>query len=348
MRLNHAAVVLSAALALGIGARATAVTIDMASTFPKDMIFLGDGPKYFAKTIEEITQGDVKIKIHGAGDLVPALEVLNAVSSGAVAASYDWEGYWGGVVPVANLVGALPFGPQPDVLAGWIWEGGGRQIVQKAYDKLNVVSLPCVIVPAEPAGWFNKEIKSVDDINGLRMRIGGLAARAMAKVGVSTQIIPGGEVFVSLERGRIDAAEFSLPSIDQSIQLQKAGKYYYFPGWHQPSSINSIKFNKGVWEKFTDLQRQQIEAACRSSFLWTLTKRHTRPDPRAEGNGGGRDQGQQAARQRAGRPAQGHGRGDRRRTQKGRDIRRGICLSERLHGERGPLEIPAKLQVSLP
>ncbi len=271
MRLNHAAVVLSAALALGIGARATAVTIDMASTFPKDMIFLGDGPKYFAKTIEEITQGDVKIKIHGAGDLVPALEVLNAVSSGAVAASYDWEGYWGGVVPVANLVGALPFGPQPDVLAGWIWEGGGRQIVQKAYDKLNVVSLPCVIVPAEPAGWFNKEIKSVDDINGLRMRIGGLAARAMAKVGVSTQIIPGGEVFVSLERGRIDAAEFSLPSIDQSIQLQKAGKYYYFPGWHQPSSINSIKFNKGVWEKFTDLQRQQIEAACRSSFLWTLT-----------------------------------------------------------------------------
>lgn len=271
MRVKYAAIALSAALALGIGGKASAVTVDLASTFPKDMIFLGDGPKYFAKTLEEISKGDVKVKIHGAGDLVPALEVLNAVSSGAVAASYDWEGYWGGVVPVANLVGALPFGPRPEVLAGWVWEGGGREIVQKAYDKLNVVSLPCIVVPAEPAGWFNKEIKSVDDLNGLKMRIGGLAARAMTKVGVSTQIIPGGEVFVSLERGRIDAAEFSLPSIDQSIQLQKAAKYYYFPGWHQPSSINSIKFNKGVWDKFSDLQREQIETACRSTFLWTLT-----------------------------------------------------------------------------
>lgn len=271
MKLKYAIAAISAAFSVAVAPAASAVEIDVASTFPKDMLFLGDGLKQFAKAVDEISDGDIKIKIHGAGDLVPALEVLNAVSSGAVSGGYDWVGYWGGTIPVANLVGALPFGPTPEVLAEWIWEGGGMQIIQKAYDAHNVKFLPCVVVPAEPAGWFNKEIKSVADLQGLKMRIGGLAGRALTKVGVSPQMIPGGEVFVSLERGRIDAAEFSLPAVDESIQLQKAAKYYYFPGWHQPSSINSITFNKKVWDGFTDLQKDQITMACRSSFLWTLT-----------------------------------------------------------------------------
>lgn len=259
------------ALSLMGAPQANAAEIDLASTFPKDMLFLGDGPKQFAAALEKISNGDIKIKIHGAGDLVPALEVFNAVSSGAVAAGYDWVGYWGGIMPVANLVGSLPFGPTPDVLAGWVWEGGGLDIIQKAYTPHNVKFLPCMIVPAEPAGWFNKEIKSVDDLIGLKMRIGGLAGRALTKLDVSPQMIPGGEVFVALERGRIDAAEFSLPAIDETVQLQKAGKYYYFPGWHQPSSINSIIFNMKVWDKFNDLQKDQVVNACRSSFLWAMT-----------------------------------------------------------------------------
>lgn len=245
--------------------------IDIASTFPTDMVFLGEGLKHFTATLKDISGGELNFRIHGAGELIPALEVLNNVSSGAVAAGYDWVGYWGGSIPVTNLVGALPFGPEPDVLAEWIWEGGGMEIIQSAYDEYNVKFLPCVIVPAEPAGWFNKEIKSTEDLNGLRMRIGGLAGRALAELGVSTQVIPGGEVYISLERGRIDAAEFSLPSIDSSIQLQDAAKYYYFPGWHQPSSINSVIINKGVWDGFEATQQAQIMAACRSSFLWTLT-----------------------------------------------------------------------------
>ncbi|AEC21972.1 TRAP dicarboxylate transporter- DctP subunit [Pusillimonas sp. T7-7] len=271
MKFKFLIAAMSAAFSFASTPAANAVEIDVASTFPKDMMFLGDGLKQFAKSVDEISDGDIKIKIHGAGDLVPALEVLNAVSSGAVSGGYDWVGYWGGSIPVANLVGALPFGPTPEVLAEWIWEGGGMQIIQKAYDKRNVKFLPCVVVPAEPAGWFNKEIKTVEDLQGLKMRIGGLAGRALTKVGVSPQMIPGGEVFVSLERGRIDAAEFSLPAVDETIQLNKAAKNYYFPGWHQPSSINSITFNMKVWNDLNDLQRHQITTACRSSFLWTLT-----------------------------------------------------------------------------
>ena len=272
MKIKHTVAALAAAFTMAaVPAANAATTIDVASTFPKDMIFLGDGLKQFAKNVEEISGGEIKIKIHGAGELVPALEVLNAVSSGAVAGGYDWVGYWGGMIPVANLIGALPFGPTPSVLADWIWEGGGKEIIQKAYDKHNIHFLPCVVVPAEPAGWFNKEINSPADLDGMTFRIGGLAGRALTKVGVSPQMIPGGEVFVALERGRIQAAEFSLPTVDESIQLNKAAKYYYFPGWHQPSSINSVTINKKVWDGLTDLQRTQINAACRSSFLWTMT-----------------------------------------------------------------------------
>lgn len=271
MKIKHAISSICVAAGLVVTSQVWAIELDVASTFPKDMLFLGDGPKHFARAVEQISDGDIKINIHGAGDLVPALEVFNAVSTGAVHAGYDWVGYWGGIIPVTNLVGSLPFGPTPDVLAGWIWEGGGMEIIQKAYDPHNVKFLPCVNVPGESAGWFNKEIRSVEDLKGLKMRIGGLGGRVMNKLGTSTQMIPGGEVYVSLERGRIDAAEFGIPAIDESIQLQNAAKYFYFPGWHQPASINSISFNLQTWNGLSELQRGQILTACRSSYLWTLT-----------------------------------------------------------------------------
>lgn len=270
MKRFFALAALSATLAVA-AAPVRAVEIDIASTFPKDMLFLGDGLKQFAKYAGEISNGDIKINIHGAGELLPALEVLNAVSTGAVSGGYDWVGYWGGTIPVSNLIGALPFGPTPDVLAEWIWDSGGMEIVQKAYDAHQIKFLPCAMVPPEPAGWFRKEIKTADDLKGLRFRIGGLAGRALDKIGAVPQIVPGGEVYVALERGRIDAAEFSLPSIDETIQLQKAASYYYFPGWHQPSSILSVMLNKKVWDGLSKLQQNQVMTACRASFQWSMT-----------------------------------------------------------------------------
>ncbi|MBL7249899.1 TRAP transporter substrate-binding protein [Alloalcanivorax sp. C16-2] len=262
----------TAFLTLGLsGPGHAAKSLDVASTYPKNMIFLGESLQYFALQVNEISDGELKINVHGAGDLVPALSVLTAVSGGAVEAGYDWVGYWGGSIPVANLAGALPFGPTPEVLAEWMWEGGGMRIVQKAYDKYNLKFLPCSFTPAEPAGWFREEITAPEDLDGLKMRVGGLAGRALAKLGVTPQMIPAGEVFVSLDRGRIDAAEFSLPAIDETIQLQKAAKFYYFPGWHQPSSINSVIINGKIWEGFSKLEKEQIVTACRSTAMWSLT-----------------------------------------------------------------------------
>ena len=261
---------LSAAVALATTSLVQAETLDVASTFPKNMPFLGEGAEVLAKNIETATGGEVSLRVHGAGDLVPALEVLNQVSSGAIPAGWDFVGYWGGTIPVAALAGAMPFGPGPDLFAGWMWEGGGLEIVQKAYDPLNVKLLPCHITAPEPGGWFNKEINTVEDLQGLRMRISGMGGQVLNKLGASTQLIPGGELYVALERGRIDATEFSLPVVDKSLGFAEIAKYYYFPGWHQPASWNSLIVNMDVWDGFGEEVQEQIMVACKATVTWSL------------------------------------------------------------------------------
>ena len=247
-----------------------AKVIDVASTFPKNMVFLGEGAESLAAYLSDITNGELVLKVHGAGDLVPALEVFNAVSSGAVPAGWDWIGYWAGTVPVTGLMGAMPFGPNPEVFLAWMWNGGGREILQKAYDPFNVEVFPCQLTAPESGGWFNKEINTPEDFKGLKMRISGLGGKVLNNLGASTQLIPGGEIYVALERGRIDATEFSLPIIDKSLGFQNVTKYYYFPGWHQPASYNSLLINKDVYNQFTDLQKKQLEVACMANVLHTM------------------------------------------------------------------------------
>lgn len=246
-------------------------TIDVASTFPKNMVFLGEGAENLSKLLSEVSDGKLNLKVYGAGELVPPLEVFNAVSTGAVDAGWDWIGYWGGTVPVTGLMGAMPFGPTPEVFLGWMWEGGGREILQKAYDPFNVQVFPCHLTAPEPGGWFNKEINSVDDFKGLKMRISGLGGKVLNNLGASTQLIAGGEIFVALERGRIEATEFSLPIIDQSLGFQNVAKYYYFPGWHQPASWNSLLINKNVYNKLSDLEKEQLEVACKANVVYTMS-----------------------------------------------------------------------------
>ncbi len=246
-------------------------TLDVASTFPKNMVFLGEGAENLGKLLSDVSGGQFNLKVFGAGELVPALEVFNAVSTGAVPAGWDWIGYWAGTVPVTGLMGAMPFGPNPEVFLGWMWNGGGRQILQKAYDKFNVEVFPCHLTAPEAGGWFNKEIKTPEDFKGLKMRISGLGGKVLNNLGASTQLIPGGEIYVALERGRIEATEFSLPIIDKSLGFQNVTKFYYFPGWHQPASWNSLIINKAVYNKFTPLEKKQLEVACMANVVWTLS-----------------------------------------------------------------------------
>lgn len=259
-----------AAVAAATSFSVQAETLDVASTFPKNLAFLGEGAEVLAKNMETATGGEVKLDVHGAGDLVPALEALNQVSSGAIPAAWDFVGYWGGTIPVASLAGSMPFGPGTELFVGWMWEGGGMEIVQKGYDPLNVKFLPCHVTAPEPGGWFNEEINSVEDLEGLNMRISGMGGQVLNKLGVSTQLIPGGELYTALDRGRIDATEFSLPIVDKDIGFAEIADYYYYPGWHQPASWNSLIMNMDVWNDFDQQTQDQIMMACRATVTWSL------------------------------------------------------------------------------
>lgn len=244
--------------------------LNVQSVFPNNMIYQGESTINFAENVELISDGKLKIRIHSANDVVPMLEVFDAVSSGAIEAGWDWAAYWGTKIPVANLIGAMPFGPQGEKFVSWMYNGGGLEILKKAYEPHNVVPIPCHLTASEPGGWFNKEINEPSDFQGIRMRIGGLGAKVIEELGGIPQLIPGGEVYVSLERGRIDAAEFSHPSLDRQLGLHKVAKYYYFPGWHQPGSWNSLIINKKVWDELGQANQELLTTACRSNVLWSL------------------------------------------------------------------------------
>lgn len=264
MRMHLAAAALAASVAMT--GHAHAQSLDLQSVFGLNVPSIGESPVKWAERVKLMTNGEIDIKVHGAGDFVPPFEVFGAVSSGAIPMGFDWIGYWAESIPVANLVGSMPFGPEPDVALGWMFEGGGLEIIQKAYDPHGVKVIPCHLVVPEAGGWFNKDINSVEDLKGLNMRIAGLGGQALARLGANTQLVPAGEIYVSLETGRIDAAEFSAPQLDLGFGFQNIVKNYYFPGWHQPSSWDSIIINMEVWNGFSEQQQNILVEACKANI----------------------------------------------------------------------------------
>jgi len=234
----------------------------LASTFPGTFPLLGTGGHRIAENITAITGNTVRVRFYDPGALVPPFEVFDAVSKGSVEAGWATPGYWIGKIPAASLFSSVPFGMKTDEMLAWYKHGGGKQSFENLYAEYNIKPLVCAILPPEGAGWFRKEIKTIDDLRGLKMRIGGLPATALEKVGASTQMIAGGEVYQALELGVIDAAEFSMPSVDLAAGYHEVADYYYFPGWHQPATILELMINLDKWNELSDLQRRQIETVC--------------------------------------------------------------------------------------
>lgn len=256
--------------AAAIAGSAQAESFDLQSVFGLNVPSIGPSPVHWAEKVKLMTGGEVDIKVHGSGDFVPPFEVFGAVSTGALPMGFDWIGYWAGKIPVANLVGSMPFGPSPEIALGWMFEGGGLEIIQKAYDPHNVKIVPCHLVVPEAGGWYNKEINTVADFQGLNVRIAGLGGKALAKLGANTQLVPAGEIYVSLETGRIDAAEFSAPQLDVGFGFQDVVENYYFPGWHQPSSWDSIIVNMDVWNGLSDSTQAIMVEACKANITDNL------------------------------------------------------------------------------
>ncbi|KZB59981.1 MULTISPECIES: TRAP transporter substrate-binding protein [Thalassospira] len=240
----------------------------MGSTYPGSLTQLGTLGKRVDDKIDEVSGGNIKIKFYEPGALVPALEVFDAVSTGSIDAAFSTPGYWAGKVPALQLFGSVPFGPQAGEYLAWVKFGGGQEIFDKLYAEHGIKSLFCGLIAPEASGWFSKEINTVEDLKGLKMRFFGLGAKVMEKLGVSTQLLSAGDIYPALELGTIDATEFSMPAIDLKLGFHQVAKYYYFPGWHQQSTFFDLMMNKEKWDALDKTQQAQIEAVCNDNLAY--------------------------------------------------------------------------------
>lgn len=221
-----------------------------------------------AEQLDVMSGGTLRMKVYEPGKLVPPFEILESVSSGKINSGYTTAGYWAGKIPASPLFSAVPFGPEAGEYMAWLYYGNGLTLYQEMYDQagFNVKVLPCAVIAPETSGWFAKEINSPEDLQGLKMRFFGLGGKVMQKLGVATSLLPGGEIFPALEKGAIDATEFSMPAIDARLGFHKLVKYNYFPGWHQQATVFELLINKDVWNDMNEQHQAIVENACKASM----------------------------------------------------------------------------------
>jgi TRAP-type mannitol/chloroaromatic compound transport system substrate-binding protein len=234
------------------------------------MPILGDIARHLPEKIARASGGEIVMNFHEPGKLVPGADTVKAVSRGGVQAAWAGAGWFADQDSAFNLFSSVPFGPGMGEYLAWLYFGGGLTYAREMFAKHNIHNIPCGLIPAEASGWFRREIRSVEQLKGLKMRFFGLGAKVMQKFGVETRQLPPGEILEALKSGALDAAEFSLPAMDQPLGFQKVAKYYYFPGWHQQATLFDLYINKGVWDALPDRHRAIIELACGDAIRETI------------------------------------------------------------------------------
>ncbi|MFC0267220.1 TRAP transporter substrate-binding protein [Kushneria aurantia] len=245
-----------------LASSAMAQTLTLQSAFPFSLEVIDDSIHRFADDVATVTNGELTFTPYDAGAFSPPFEILENVGNGSLDAGWSAASYWAGQIPAAALFQSIPFGPDVPKYLAWLYGGGGLELWQGLYEPYNVVPIPCGSMVSEAGGWFTEEVTSVDDLQGLSMRISGLGGEVMRELGVSPVSIPAGETFLGLDTGRIGAAELSFPTIDTSAGFYEVAKHYYFPGWHQPGSLNELLINADVWAGLDESQQLAVRNAC--------------------------------------------------------------------------------------
>lgn len=236
----------------------------MITTWPKNLPGLGAAPERLAQKLRVMSAGRLDIKVYGAGELVGALEVFDAVSQGTAQMGHGAAYYWRGKIPAAAFFATVPFGMNAQEMNGWLHYGGGLELWRELYAPFNLVPFAAGNSGVQMAGWFNKEINSVDDLKGLKMRIPGLGGEVLARAGGTPVVLPGGEIYTALQTGVIDATEWVGPYNDLAFSLHTAAKYYYYPGWHEPGPTLEAMVNKEAWDSLPADLQMMIEVATRA------------------------------------------------------------------------------------
>lgn len=236
----------------------------LVTTWPKNYPGLGMAPERFSVLVEEMSQGQLKVKVYGAGELVPAMGVFDAVSSGSVEMGHSGAYYWKGKIPAAQFFAGVPFGFTADEINAWVYRGGGLELWEELYKPFNMKPLPGGNTGTQMFGWFNKEINSLDDIKGLKMRIPGFGGEVFKRAGGVPVNIPGGELYTAMQTGTIDAVEWVGPYNDLAFGFQQVAKYYYYPGWHEPGSMLEFTINIEAWNSLPSHLQSIISTAAKA------------------------------------------------------------------------------------
>jgi|SRR6056300_940144 TRAP-type mannitol/chloroaromatic compound transport system substrate-binding protein len=236
----------------------------LVTSWPKNFPGLGTGPEKFADMVEQMSGGRLRIEVYGGGELVPALGVFDAVSSGAVEMGHSGAYYIKGKIPSAPFFSSIPFGMNVQELNAWIYYGGGLELWREAYAPFNVLPLPGGNTGVQMAGWFNTEINEIEDLRGLKMRIPGLAGEVFSRAGGTAINIAGGDIYSSMQTGVIDATEWVGPYNDRAVGLQEVALYYYYPGWHEPGSMLEFTINQDAWNRLPADLQSIVEVAARA------------------------------------------------------------------------------------
>jgi len=246
----------------------------MPIAFSSNLPGLGSPAPWVAENLTTASDGTIEVRIYEPGKLVPAFDILQAVSDGKVEAGYTWIGYDQGKVPAVPLFAAVPFGLKPWSFTAWYYYGGGHEMLQEVYANkgFNLHAQLCGIIGPETAGWFANDIRTLDDYKGLKIRFAGLGGKVMERLGASVTMMPGGELFQALEKGTIDATEFSMPAIDQILGFDQVVKFNLFPGWHQQFTAQYMLINADEWAKTTDAQKALVEASCTAATMRALAE----------------------------------------------------------------------------
>lgn len=235
--------------------------LKIATSWPAHFPIMGTGVDRFAERVGLISGGQIEIKLFPKNTLVPALAVFDAASSGQIDGFHSGPYYWKGKNAAFSLFSGFPFGMTAEELSGWLEYGGGLALWRELYGRYNLYPFAGGNTNIQMGGWFRNPIKSLEDIQGLKMRIPGLGGEVMSRLGVNPVLLPAGEIYTSLERGIIDATEWVGPYLDLKMGFYKVAPYYY-SGWHEPGSILEMTFSKHTWEKLSEQQQAIISCAC--------------------------------------------------------------------------------------
>ncbi|MCB1316115.1 MAG: TRAP transporter substrate-binding protein, partial [Leptospiraceae bacterium] len=238
----------------------------MVTTWPRDFPALGTGANQLAQNLETMSGGRLRVKIFAAGEMVPALEVFDAVHNGTAEIGHGAAYYWKGKTEAAQFFAAVPFGLNAQEMNGWIHYGGGQELWDELYADFGLKPFATGNTGVQMGGWFNKEINTLSDFQGLIMRMPGLGGEVLRQVGAAAPNIPGGEIFQSLQSGAIDATEWVGPFNDLAFGFYKAARYYYWPGWHEPGTALELIVNRRAFEALPDDLKQVIQSACKAAY----------------------------------------------------------------------------------